>query len=457
MGVSFQPGHFDGFTVLLAGLLLLDFLAFLPLWKVWFAPKLKPFWLLALVGLACPHPFWKLAGSLTLWAIFRHYFIDQRWQRVRRGGGAPGFMAHWAMLHLSLIQLARFLEPTGSLAGLALWVARCDFAIIMLCAGVYKYCVGYLHRDGMEYGRVNPMWGYHWRFFCQRSPGGFYPQLMNKLACLVEISGGILMLIPGIWQMFGAVIISLSFVYVSLFIRLGRLAWLMALLPLLFHPQLANSLIVPEMPTLQAPSLLLSALTILAYLYVALLPVVKLTQYANLFGNWRWPAPWQGLLDRYANTVPIIIWRVFTPDVTNFYVRIYTAEGQAVVDEATYSLKKSSPPLFKLRMLHVCESIAVTSVFTTLRYFPSKPELFAQRILEYSRSLGDFQYLRYELVAILKESDRFVFATAEQIHVDLERQQVTREPVLKGYQFSAPSVYSPVREATRPGSYVAAG
>jgi len=82
--------------------------------------------------------------------------------------------------------------------------------------------------------------------------------------------------------------------------------------------------------------------------------------------------------------------------------------------------------------------------------------LFAQRILEYSRSLGPFQYLRYELVAILKDSERFVFASAEQIHVDLERQQVTREKVLKDYQFSAPSAYSPVREATGPGSYVAA-
>jgi hypothetical protein len=446
---------FQLFTSLLAALLFLDFLAFQALWKVWFAVRLKPWWLLALVCLASPWAYTKLAGSLFLLLVFRHYFIEQRWVRVRRGGGAPGFMSHWAMLHLVTIQMGAFLDPSGYLAGKALWVARVDLAVIMICAGFYKYCVGYLHHDGMEYGRVNPFWGYHWRFFRHKSPDGFYPRLMNRLACLVEIVGGLMMLIPGPWQFYGAVMISISFIYVSLFIRLGRLAWLMALLPMLFHPQLGLSLQIGAQPSLAAPPALITFLAALANLYVVLLPLVKLTQYSNLFWNWRWPGPIQKALDRYANFVPIIMWRVFTPDVTNFYVRIFTPDGQAVVNEETYSLKNWSKPVFKLRMLHVCESIALTSVFTTLRYFPSKPELFAQRLREYARSLGDYPALRFEVVAILKENGRFRFQAVESVSLDPEG-RVERTALDSKYRFEEPSRYSPVREASKPGSYVAA-
>jgi hypothetical protein len=442
------------FCQALAFLLLLDFLAFQPLWSVWFSARLKPWWLLAIAALASPWRWFNLLGTLVLWCIFRHYFIHERWSRVRRGGGAPGFMSHWAMLHLCTIQLGAFLDASGGLAELALQVARIDLATIMICAGVYKYCVGYLHHDGMEYGRVNPFWGYHWRFFCKRNPDGFYPRLMNQLACLVEIVGGICMLIPGLPQVLGAAAISLSFVYVSLFIRLGRLAWLMVLLPTLFWPGFEQSLPVGPGRALEVPEALLQLCRGLAYGYLALLPVVKFTQYANLLKNWSWPRPLQQLLDRYANGVPIIMWRVFTPDVTNFYVRVRDHEGRYLVDEQTYSLGGWSRPWFKLRMLHVCESIALTSVFTTLRYFPSRPELFEQKILEYSRSLGDFPSLSYEVVAIFKGEQRFEFRHVETARVDRTTGAVVRERLDEHYDFARPSKYSPVREASAPGSYV---
>lgn len=445
------------FCQALAFLLLLDFLAFQPLWSIWFSRRLKPWWLGAIAALASPWRGLNLLGTLVLWCTFRHYFIHQRWSRVRRGGGAPGFMTHWAMLHLCTIQLGAFVDGSGELARLALQVARIDLATIMICAGFYKYCVGYLHHDGMEYGRVNPFWGYHWRFFCQRKPDGFYPQLMNRLACLVEIVGGICMLIPGQLQVLGAASISLSFVYVSLFIRLGRLAWLMVLLPALFWPGFENSLPVNPALTLNPPEFVLQMFRGLGYGYLALLPLVKFTQYANLLKNWSWPKPLQTWLDRYANGVPIIMWRVFTPDVTNFYVRIRDQRGAYLVNEETYSLSHWSRPWFKLRMLHVCESIALTSVFTTLRYFPSRPELFEQKLLEYSRSLGDFPELTYEVVAIFKASECFEFCHVESARVDLRTGEVRRERVHEGYDFSQPSKFSPVREASHPGSYVRAG
>lgn len=451
--------HFDTFSALLALILLLDFLAFQPLWDCWFAKKAKPVWLLAILALATPFRLLKLGASIVLLVLFRHYFIDQRWTRVRRGGGAPGFMSHWALLHLVLLQMASFLDSSGRLVESALWMTRCDFAVIMLCAGVYKSCVGYLWHDGMEYGRVNPMWGYHWRFFGQKRPSGWYPQLMNRVACFVEVAGALLMLTPGL-QMVGAVMISLSFIYVSLFIRLGRLAWLMALLPLLFHPGLAASVTQGVPLTLNLPAAFVEGLVGLTCLYVGLLPLVKATQYLNLFKNWRWPEPLQQLLERYANFVPIIMWRVFTPDVTNFYVRIFVIPefGRAypILDESTYSLQRTRSLGFKMRMLHVCESIALTSVFTVLRYFPSQPERFDGRLIDYAASLGTFDRFRFELVSIQKGNERFEYVHVDSFFVDLKLRSVERYRVQPDFDFSAPSRYSPVRESRGPGSYVRA-
>jgi hypothetical protein len=495
---------FDHFLALVGALFFLDLLAYLPMFEPFFgsSSKLDPscegrpmsslslqlLWLASALALMAGGRVLKLAASIFFYATFRHFYINSRWSSIRRGGGAPGFMSHWTAFFLVLLQLSTFLDGTGWLTHRMATMARLDFAVIMICAGVYKYMIGYLKNDGMEYGRVNPLWGYRWRRDRHIDPAGLYETFSNIMGSLVEITSGIMMLHRGT-EVIGATMISLSFVFIGTMIRLGRLAWLMAVLPLIYCPNFETSLVSATPFSLPLPGPVIAALGALALAYMMTLPLVKFTQYYNLFANRNLPQPLQRWITSFANAVPIIIWRVFTPDVTNFYVRIYAIEGEREVPilcEDTYGLRDWQRPWRKLRFLHVTESIALTSVFTTLKYFPSNRELFDQKLLTYARTLGQgLKKLRFEYVSIQKlpieqiallpqgsvygdhdgssarradgrskVGNRFAFVHVGNFYVNLEKGRVYEEKLLPGFDFSAPSRFSPVRESAAPGSYV---
>ncbi len=451
---------FDLFCQLLGALWLLDLVCYLPMFSVAFGKiedrgfagenprwthSLIIAWLIAGLALFTQT---RLVASLFFYVLYRHFYIDTRWSSIRRGFGAPGFMSHWTAFYLLILQMAAYIDP--HLADQVLTVMRIDFAVIMICAGTYKYMVGYLHHDGMEYGCVNPFWGYFWRFtlrYCH--PRGWYFRVMNHLASGVEFAAGLMMLFPAT-RALGAVAISLSFIYVGILIRLGRLAFLMAVIPIIYLPGFAP----PIAPYHLGGAALFQPLI---WLFLALLPCVKFLQYYNLFGNKSLPQPFQKWLATYANFVPIIMWRVFTPDVTNFYVRIYEENPERpLCTDDTFSLKHWS--WLKLRFLHVTESIASVSVFTTLKYFPSNRALFNDKLIKYSLSIQHalnrpVEKLRYEYVAITKQEDRFAFWHVGNFRVDLNTHQVTEEKLVPEFDFAAPSKFSPVRESTAPGSF----
>ncbi len=471
-----QNLNFDSFCALIGGLWLLDLLAYSPIFSVFFGKieargyrGLNRRWVLGLqlawgasaLALIWGGQFTRLLATVFFYALFRHFYIDSRWSSVRRGGGAPGFMSHWAAFYLLILQLSALLDSGGGLSEKVCWMMQVDFAVIMICAGTYKYMVGYMHHDGMEYGRVNPLWGYLWEFHRNQNPTGLYVRFTNFMAFAVEIAAGILMLIPG-YQWLGAIAISLSFFYVALEIRLGRLAILMSVLPMIYATGFHASLMAQSPVHLPTPTWLLGYLSWLPVAFVALLPLVKCQQYLNLFSNRTLPQPLQGWLSTYANQVPIIMWRVFTPDVTNFYVRIYeeepaTGRSFPICDERTLNWRSWGNLWLKLRFWHVTEAIALVSVFTTLKYFPSNRKLFDQKLLTYSRSLEyalgrPVEHLRYEYVVIRKGKERFLFDHVGNFFVDLGRAQV-REEKLEDFDFAAPSRYSPVRESVAPGSF----
>lgn len=454
---------FDLFCKAVGLLWLLDLACYLPLFSVAFGKieargyvgenrrwtwSLLLGWLAAGLALIVGSAWLRLTASLFFYVLYRHFYIDTRWSSIRRGFGAPGFMSHWVALYLLLLQFSAFLER--SLSHQVLWLMRIDFAVIMICAGTYKYMVGYLHHDGMEYGCVNPYWGYFWRFFLDHThPRGWYFRVMNHLASGVEVAAGLMMLFPAT-RVAGAVAISLSFVYVGLLIRLGRLAFLMAVIPIIYFPTFAP----PAVPFEIGGGWIFYPLT---WFFLALLPAVKFLQYYNLFANKSLPQPWQKWLSTYANFVPIIMWRVFTPDVTNFYLRIYEENPERpLCDHQTFSWGGWS--WLKLRFLHVTESIASVSVFTTLKYFPSNRALFNEKLVKYSLSLQHalgrpVERLRYEYVAITKMEDRFAFWHVGNFRVDLNTHQVSEEKLIEEFDFAAPSKFSPVRESAAPGSF----
>src|SRR5262249_61541970 len=64
-------------------------------------------------------------------------------------------------------------------------------------------------------------------------------------------------------------------------------------------------------------------LTVALWGYLVLLPLAHAGLFYNFYARGRLPGPLQRALDAYTNFFGIIIWRVFSVDVVNFFIRIH--------------------------------------------------------------------------------------------------------------------------------------
>ncbi len=474
-----EPANYLLARQLAGALFLLDLLCYLPWARVclgegYWGPSHRHVlrWVLPLWGaaaLALLLGFYPLVAVVVLWRIFRHYHIVNRWKNPFRGGGAPGFMSHWVALYLILFELAAWLDPSGRLIASVRLMSNVDFGVILLCSGSYKALSGYLRGEGMEYGLANPFWGYCFSWFRRRRPSfpGF--RLQDIWASFAQVSTGLCLLLgaaPSMpWQLrtAGAVLCILSFGYLLPTVRLGRLAVLMMVPAMWFLPELGWALPAPlarALPAVVAPQAVLTALTVATLAYLAVLPLVKAMQYLNLFAKvslWR---PLQEALTWYANRVPIIMWRVFTPDVTNFFIRIFRVDRvsgdrtKLVHEDTTYSYRDLRNWRRSARFLHVTESIALTTVFTLLKYFRSQRALFEERLRAYAATLGeDGALLEFEYVAILKGEREFEFLPVTRFTVDLASGELTEHRLVPEFEYDAPAKYSHIKETAGFGTY----
>lgn len=413
--------------------------------------------------------FYPLVGAILLFPLFRRIYIKGRWKTLFRGGGAPGFMSHYSMLFITLFELARWLDPALRLEHAVWTMFRVDFGVVLACSGTYKSLSGYLKDEGMEYGLANPIWGYEWKLFKRLSPRNLFLRAQDRMAALSQILMGLLLALSPLYPplgWIGAVMCIGTFFYLTFTVRLGRLAPLMMIVALPYLPNLGVRLaggltLARDLSPVALPGVWVELLGALTCAYIALLPLVKVMQYTNLFLSRRFPQPLQALLTRYANWVPIIMWRVFTPDVTNFFIRIRSVDPQsgvstAIADETSaYSYSARSPWALKLRYLHVTESIAVTTVFTTLKYFSSQRELFEQKLIAYAHTVGDGIF-EFEYVAILKGETSFDFLPVSRFRVDTRTDQITEQKLVPDFDYRAPAAYSHIKETVGYGTYVPA-
>jgi hypothetical protein len=413
---------------------------------------------------------YPLAAAAILWVLMRRFYIQNRWKNPFRGGGAPGFMSHYTVLYIVLFEGARLLDATGELGRHVGTMLAFDFGVVLACSGSYKSLSGYLRGEGMEYGLANPFWGYWFKYFRKVRPSNPLLRAQDAFAAICQVTTGICLIVPPTRPL-GAILCMFSFGYLLPTVRLGRLAVLMMVVPVMILPDLRQW--VPFLPTfapiatfapVAAPSAVLTVLHALITTYVVLLGPVKVMQYLNLFAKVQLPGPIQTALTRYANTIPIIMWRVFTPDVTNFFVRIHVidADGKKrpILDEDTYAYKQLlSRPAWSLRYLHVTESIALTTVFTTLKYFRSQRDLFEKRLVDYSRTLpvAEGEKLEYTFVAILKGEESFEYLPVSEFLVDPVAATVSEHKLVPDYAYDAPARHSHIKETVGYGSYVPKG
>ncbi|MDP2388714.1 MAG: hypothetical protein Q8N52_00190, partial [Acidobacteriota bacterium] len=163
-----------------------------------------------------------------------------------------------------------------------------------------------------------------------------------------------------------------------------------------------------------------------------------------------WPAPVQRALDAYANVFGLILWRVFTADVVNFFVRVWeqpASGGRKLLSE----FRRTGP----WRFSQVAECIALTSVFTTLKYYPSNRALFETRLLRYARTIPTAagSTLVFEWVSMMPTPTAFEYIPVAEFAVDVEAAAVHETALSSQVNVRGAAPFSPVHEGLRPGSY----
>jgi len=398
-----------------------------------------------------------VAGWAAPWAAMvnlvfcRYFFIHMRWKGILRGMGAPGFMSYWLGASVCLLEVTR--RWAAPVFPLALLAAQIDFAFIMLSAGVYKFTAGYPHNHGMELGMCNPMWGYWWRWYAAKRPNSAVFWTMNQLAWSTEVVAALLMLVPATREL-GALLIIFSFIFIATQIRLGFLTEMVMVSGLLFMSPsqflgsrldaLLGGSAAPAAATLEP---LMTLLWIGIGAYMVLLPLAHAGLFFNFYAGRSLPAPLQRALERYTNFFGIIIWRVFSVDLVNFFIRLSRQHG----GERIALRPLGSWPRFN----HVGEMICLTSLFTTLKYYPSNDRVFHERVVRYARTLprepGD--HLVFEYVSVVRRDDRFDWVTVGEFEVDPEADAIVERWFDDSISPRAAHAVSPVHEGAVPGSY----
>jgi len=429
-------------------------------------PLLLP-WILALwllCGIMLVIDRYTVAFSLINLILCRYFFIQMRWKSILRGMGAPGFMTYWLGACVFFLEYGLHLDPSGVIRSSAITAFRFDFAVIMISAGVYKLVCGYPRNEGMELGMVNPWWGYWWRFYKTIPPHHAFFRSLNHMAYGTEIVAGVMMLIPAT-AVLGAWLIILSFLFIASQIRLGFLSEMVMVSGLIFMGpgSIADSFLqgwftLPSLPTQLVPApfhFISYGVNIFLMAYLLLLPVAHAGLWYNFLGRKSLAAPLQKLLERYTNLFGIIIWRVFTVDVINFFTEIYVEE-KAGGARKQYARFGKWDWQGRFRYQHVGEFICLASVFTTLKYYPSNRALFEERLVRYARTIpcSRDSLIVFEYKSIRKQQSGFDYHPVAEYLVDVESGRV--EVKVLDHDFSIRVESSPVHEARRPGSYAPA-
>jgi hypothetical protein len=396
------------------------------------------------------------AAAVNL-ALCHYLFIRMRWRGVLRGMGAPGFIAYWLAAAVFLLELTSRHAP--QVRGLALLTLQIDFALIMLSAGLYKLLAGYRSGYGMELGMANPEWGYWWTRWKQWPPSHPLFRFLDEMAWGTEVAAGLLMLVPQT-RWLGALAILLSFVFIATQIRLGWLCEMVIVCTLVFVPagSAVDRMLSAWMPTSQLasagvalPAALTALLAAALWVYIALLPFARAGMFYNQLAHRALPAPLQRALDAFANAFGLILWRVFSADVTNFFVRIWSEDDDG---RRTLVSDYDGFPGFR-RFRQVGECIAITSIFTTRRYYPSNRPLFTDRLLRYARTIPRpaGSILVFEWVDVVPRADRFDHIPVAEYRVDVTAATIEDVALADRGSVTDPPAASPMHEGARPGSY----
>ncbi len=376
--------------------------------------------------------------------------------------GAPGFISFWLACFVFLVEYATaFGDPGGRLRDLVVLAFRVDFGIMMMDSAINKIGHGYPRNLGMNFGMANPAWSYWPKLFKPLPMNHPLFTFMNHSAWFFQILGGLCLLIPPV-QWMGALIIVLSFLLVKCIIRLGVLCDKLMLIPVIYTKsggwmeQLLTRFYTVDPGILGAHGpvpVVNEILTAVLWAYIILLPLAKLGMYTNFYFKKTLPGLLQTALEKFTAAFGIILWRVFTIDLINFFLLAYFEDpktGERILHTRFGHWKWNQTN----RFLWVGESIMSLIVFNTERYF-QEPGLFEKRVIRYARTMPcpEGWNVVFEYVVLSPTPHGFDYLPAREFRVDLKKETVEQRILDEKAVQVKQRFTSPVRATARPGSY----
>lgn len=405
-----------------------------------------------------------LPAALVNFALARYFYIGTRWRSVLRGMGAPGHMSHWLAALMVFLAVARTFDVDGILRAATVLTFRIDFALIMIAAGVYKFACGYAKNHGFQQGLANPWWGFWARWASRTKAFGRGFALLNHAGYMVEIVCGALFFVPEAAP-YAAIVLGLSFLGIALSIRLTFLAEMVAACAFLYFvpgtlPSILLSRIVlaQHVPPAHPLAAIAFTLSALLGLYLAALPFAYAGMCINFYGKRRLAAGLQKGLDFWCGLFGLMLWRVFTSDVINFYCTIHAVNQSGTKMRDLQPLRAFNRET-GVRFMHVAEFICLASIFTTLKYYPDNVEMFERRLLRYVRTLPLREGERAVFTYISIQSPAhgaFRYVPVAEFLCDPVAASVQESVLDSTIDLRKPAVYSPVSRGSVPGSYAAA-
>lgn len=376
----------------------------------------------------------EMFASPILTIVAYYYFIRLRFVSINRGMGAPGYFTWLTNKNCTLILITENIN--NGLMPILLKYILIEAGLIFFISGMYKRKSGYSSGRGINVGLVNPQWSYapkFWKKIKLDSPIFF---LLNLLSIWGEIIGAVLLILPGLDKP-GSLILILMFFAVAFWVRLGILCLqIILILSVSFMStgtdEKNSNLILGT--TIETTYILfftiLILLQLLAY-YVNYNSLINLKKYDSNFQTIT------HLMNKYYG---VSLWRVFTSDITSIYINIYSSG-----DNKNYKLlsKWESHNCFRFR--NVGESITVTSLFTTLKYFPLDKELFNKKIITYSNSIEQSRFIKYKVHYISNSNNYSKKIFVSEFLVDKNKKKVIETILDTQVDLRAADIYSSVR------------
>lgn len=251
----------------------------------------------------------------------------------------------------------------------------------------------------------------------------------------------------------GSVLIILSFLFVAVHFRLNFLPGLIFICCLFyFHPGdsifFVNSTLtgfnrfIPHSIDMSLSILISSGFLVVIVSHVCL--------WINFLQRGKNNSKIVTFFNRYANHAGIIIWRVFTADISNFIVNVFLESPSGTRTKLSEYGKAFN--LLGARYSNTIESVVLACIFNTLKYQPSDVELLDKKIRMYSESIpGESSSKVVFTVSRICKKNTFKSNVSAEFTFDRISKSVTHKIFNDGwYQPANSSLTKPTKQ---PGSY----